>query len=141
MNLREAPVRGRVFAADGPEHGAVSASRGPDRVEKGRNGDMLPFPVPDPASGGHPGLEGLILTHPGIRRIASGDQGDMGRIGQGGENGLHLPAEASFPEHPRQPAVLPQKTEVRVKKSIQGNQNGLSHSVYLLSFQIGYMIP
>ena len=132
MHLREAPVRRRVFAAYGPQHRAVFPARRLHCVEQGRHSDMLPLPVPDPLFVRRFRLERLILPHLRVRRVASGDDRHMSRVGQRGKHRLHLSADGPLPDHPAQPAFGPQLREIRVKKGIQRNQYRFSHGFCML---------
>ena len=127
MNLREAPIDGPVFAVDRPQDRAASSAGFTHGFKQRGHANMFPLPVPAAAFLRRVGLEGLVLPHARILRFAPRHHRHVDRIGQCGENRLHLPAPRSFPQDAGQGAVRGQPFEIRLKKGVQGHQQHFAH--------------
>ena len=89
------------------------------------------IPVPGPHDGLRVRLKGLVLPDAVLRRVAAGDQRGVGRVGQGGEDRLHLRADGGLPQPPGKEGILSITRQIPVKHRIQRKHNHPAHGIFL----------
>ena len=131
QHLREAPPYSRMLARHRPQDGRAPAALPLHRAQQAIPTHILRVPVPGTHDGLLVRLKGLVLPDAVLRRVAAGDQRGVSRVGQSGEDRLHLRADSGLPQPPGKEGILSIACQIPVKHRVQRKHNHPAHDIFL----------